>query len=97
MSDTRDLINRPIPGVTAKLVISLILIISAVMGVYFEVKEGRKQSLENFKLLEKMQIKDMQDEKIDDARMDAIELSVRETKIRMDFMERFIEGYNKQK
>lgn len=99
MNNEAELTNRIIPGITWKLVVGFSIALITLVTMYIDLRnaahDAYDQSVKNNTLFLQIQ-KDMKDDrKIEEARIQAIELQIRECKIRLDIMENFIEGYNK--
>ena len=99
MNNPKELLERPIPGLTGKQLIAIILFVFAAASAYIDIKNGikesRKQSAKNYELMEEIKEEFKQDRKVDDARLHLIELQINECKTRLNIMDKFIEGYNK--
>ncbi len=101
MNDTKELLERPIPGITGKQLIALIVFIAGCAIGYVDIRNGnvtnRKQGEANYQLMVEIKEEFRQDRKLDDTRLHLMELQISECKTRLDIMEKFVEGYNSAK
>lgn len=99
MNNPKELLDRPIPGLTAKQILLIVSIVFVAAAAYIDIKNGmkenRKQSTANYELMKEIKEEFKQDRKVDDARLHLIELQINECKTRLNIMDKFIEGYNK--
>lgn len=95
----KDLTSRTIPGITWKQIVAYSVALAMFVTFYIDLKnaagDAKKQGESNNELLKEFIQDAKQERKLDDARLQAIELQIRECKIRLDIMENFVEGYNK--
>lgn len=99
MTNHKELLERPIPGLTGKrlaaIIVGVFLFASAYVDMKNDMRNNRRQSEANYQLMIEIKEEFKQDRKIVDARLNLIELQINECKTRIQIMEKFIEGYNK--
>jgi hypothetical protein len=99
--NTQELTSRQIPGITGKQVAAFVVTLVAVTFSYADIKNsissGKKERIEMLEIMKEMRTDMKQEREKDNVKIQAIELQIRECKIRLDIMEGFIEGYNKPK
>ena len=97
----KELLERPIPGLTAKQLLIIAGFFAGCITGYVDIKNGildnRKQNAVTIGLMNEIKEEFKPDRKLDDARLHLIELQISECKTRISIMEKFVEGYNKQK
>lgn len=101
MERDKELTSRTIPGITWKQVAAYTAMVtvglSAYLNMMYKVDGGRDATKINNELLKELQLERKNDRVVDDARLKTIELQIQELKLRLTVMEKFVEGYNKQK
>lgn len=95
----KELTSRTIPGITWKQVVAFSISLATVIILYLRLeslaKSAYEQSLQNGRVLKEMQDERKELVRINDAKIVGIELQQREFEIRLQLLEKFIEGYNK--
>ena len=92
--EQKPLIERTISGITGKQIISLIIIVSTVVVLYLRIealaRDGLKQSKENGMVLKEMQTERKELVRINDIRLNKLELEISECRIRITNIEKQI-------
>ena len=97
ISNEKEITNRTIPGITWKQITAFTIAVAIIIGLYFRLESLAEKAYDQ-SVLNGEVLKDMQEERkelvrINDAKLRAIDIQLRELEIRIQLFENFVEGY----